>query len=711
MKSSSVEILLIFPPSFEVYQPYLALPALTAFLRSKGFDSFQQWDCNIEAFWYFLETESLQRAINQVERRRESFESRFSELSTSERQEYYRLSEAGLASEIVLKNLDQAKDYFNQKRPSSIGEYYLHIRTLSKALGIISAAYYPSEVSLHDFRMRFSCQHSEDIFRAVSSPENPYIEYYTRRVLPRFLELKPTLIGVSVACMSQIIPSFTFAKIVRESLPTAKIVFGGQVFNRLVDNVLRLPRLFDLVDYFIIREGETALLQLTKYLEGKIGIEEVPNLVYFDFDKRRAVKSAKVYVEDVARLPIPDFSDLDLSQYLSHTPVLPYQIVRGCYWNRCAFCNHFAVHPPGERAKSPRQVVNELRKLRETWQTPYFTLVNESVRPQLLRAYAEAISDAHLDVEWYVGARLEPTLDTETLSVLEAGGCRKIYFGLETGSQRVLDSMRKGVSLANARRILQDCGELDIAVHLFLMLGFPTEKLEDLRVSEEVVSDLARLVPPHTFTYYISVFQLKPCSSVFDNPERFDIVSVRRAEDGKDLEYLYEFQAVNREEAIDYEAERLKLEVMLDKIKGSPIYPENVVHFLTMRAMFTRVNNLGHQYAGEGLSDQTEQILKLREGLAFAKIKSYDFDNGVAVDVYLVYDYLADEMFIVRSPILWNVARRLSVRFDKSGLYEEIKTELREENHEENLAETIAGTLLESRIVVPAGELIESGGP
>lgn len=709
---SNRDVILIFPPNFAVDQPYLALPALVGYMRANSVDDVQQWDCNIDSFWHFLEEESLQGALARVKAIRSKLEARDEQLTSDEQEKYRTLCGAELASGPVLENITEAKAYFTQQRDKTcLDEYNFNTRVISKAFEIISAAYYPSEISARDFSTRYSCQHSEDILEAASSPENPYLDYFAAKTIPRLIEANPSLVGLSVACMSQIIPSFTLAKLIRQALPATKIVFGGQVFNRLIEDVMRLPRLFQYVDYLVFREGETALLELIRHLKGKIGIDQVPNLVFFDQEREKAVKTDRVYVEDVETLPPPDFSDLDLSRYLSPAPVLPYQPVRGCYWHRCAFCNHFAIHPPRERAKTPDQAVSELRYLQEAYGTKYFTIVNESVRPQLLRDYAAAMLRADLDLEWYVGARLEPELDTESLTVLKQSGCRKIYFGLESGSQNVLDAMRKGISLCKARRILKDCGDLDIAVHLFLMLGFPTESLEDLHTSKAIIYELASLVPRDGFTYYISIYQLKPCSAIFQNPSSFQICSIQRRRSGRDLEYLYQFDVADRGGEIDYEAERHKMEQMLDQTQGVPCYPENIIHYLTMRKCFDTFRDSevqGHDRMADGLGRVPEGIFQVRRGLGFAAFrhldKMIDAQANVTMEqrTHCIYDLVFDEVFAIENGAVWRVLQGLSGTFGKKDLQIQLQKNLGQADNLSELACRIAKDLLESHLVIPA---------
>ena len=645
-------------------QPYLALPSLVAFLRANGIQNVAQWDLNIEAFWYWLDRGYLDTCRQKVHERLNAFEGRFDRLTDAEHEEYNSLVKAAIPVEEVLGELENAIQYFQETRPTSMLEYQYYLQVIRCALRLVSAAHYPTELRIHDFDMRFSPQRAGDITEATVSAENPCLEFFSRMVLPRLVGAKPRLVGMSVACMSQIIPAFTLARLVRIHLPETKIVLGGQVFNRLMGNLAKIPKLFDYVDYYVSNEGETALLQLVRYLQGQAEIGSVPNLAYLDQDSGQVVIAKNVHVEDVEALPLPDFSDLDLTRYLTPIPVLPYQPVRGCYWHRCAFCNHFAIHPPSERAKEALQVVSDLAQLKDRYRCSHFTFVNEAVRPSLLEKYAEAISKEKLDLQWYVGARLESGIGRQVLASLRSAGCAKVYFGLETGSQKVLDSMRKGISLKDAERILRDCGELGLPVHLFLMLGFPTESTKDLRVSSGILHRLATLPPKKGLTYYISVYQLKPCSLVFREPRRFGISSV--SSDAKyDLEYLYEFKVLEEDRPHDYMAEVAELVEKLEVARGGAAYPENVVHFLTMQTFFCQENS--DATATEVKTERAgESQFSLRKGVALSEVMSYASrpEFGQVQRVPVAYDFVRDELFIFDDLVSYQVIQNLHGIFD-----------------------------------------------
>lgn len=689
-----MNVLLLFPPNFAVDQPYLATPVLVAYLRKAGLQSIHHIDSNIDSFNFFLSKIFLRRCLDKIETIMKNV------AWASDEAEYQHLLNAQITFRPVVENIDAAHQYFRTAQRTTINEYHFYSKIIAKSFDIVSAAYFPTEISIRDFNMRFSCQHSPEILEATESAENPYIDFFKEDAIPKIRKTSPQLLGVSVACMSQIIPSFTLAKLVRESFPETKIVFGGQVFNRLIDHVRRLPFLFEYVDYFVDHEGETALLKLIRYLEGQGNLEEIPNLTYFDENIQAPKSNGILHIERMEDLPIPDFSDLDLTKYLSPKVILPYQPVRGCYWHRCTFCNHFAIHPPEVRKKNPDQLVNEMKTMQERYGASGFTIVNEGLEPYLLNEYAKAIIKANLDTKWYVGGRLDAKMDRETLDNLKNSGCKKVYFGLESGSQKVLNAMHKGITIGHARRILSDCGDLGLAVHLFIMLGFPTETFEELEASKPVLYECAKLVPREGFTYYISMYQLKPCTCVFEIPREFKIKSISMQETERDLEYLYDFELEGEFQSnIAYEKQLKEIEDNLDEIQGPLLFPENVIHYLSMRENIIEPTTNKAVKEPDSIENNMDSFFCVRPGLGFAK-KVHSFEqSGV---LYFVYDLVHDSFFEIRSAVAWDVMNSLSGPFKFDKLVTIIEIRLAAETQGNITAKEMAFQLVYSHLVVPA---------
>ena len=127
-----------------------------------------------------------------------------------------------------MENIEAAHQYFRTAQRTTINEYHFYSKIIAKSFDIVSAAYFPTEISTRDFNMRFSCQHSPEILKAAESAENPYIDFLKEDTIPKIRKISPQLLGVSVACMSQIIPSFTLAKLVKKIFLKQKLSLAGR---------------------------------------------------------------------------------------------------------------------------------------------------------------------------------------------------------------------------------------------------------------------------------------------------------------------------------------------------------------------------------------------------------------------------------------------------------------------------------------------------
>jgi hypothetical protein len=116
-----------------------------------------------------------------------------------------------------------------------------------------------------------------------------------------------------------------------------------------------------------------------------------------------------------------------------------------------------------------------MKHLHEKYDCDRFDLLSLAVSPKQARQIAETIQKEQLDVEWQCWGRLDAAWDRPIFAKAVQAGCRRISFGLESASSRVLQAMNKGVEVAQFYRIISDCHEEGIQVLLFLITGFPTE--------------------------------------------------------------------------------------------------------------------------------------------------------------------------------------------------------------------------------------------
>jgi anaerobic magnesium-protoporphyrin IX monomethyl ester cyclase len=349
---------------------------------------------------------------------------------------------------------------------------------------------------------------------------------------------QPDLIGVSITATSQIIPGLTLCRFIKEAAPNIHLTIGGSIFTRLVDNVRRCPSLFDLTDDIIVFEGETALLELVNQLDGRKDFSKVPNLIYRQNGK--ITINQPFYSENINQLPAPNYDGFPLGLYLSPEPVLPVQFSRGCYYKDCAFCALTLDHQ-NFRQKEPGRTVEELAWLKQRYGAQRFFFTDECVALSPAKRLCQQIIEKKLDIKWTCEMRFEKHLTRELLASMRDAGCLKIVFGLESFNQRVMDFMKKGIKQEWVRRIADDCIDLGIALHCYIIVGFPTEKEEEARETMNFIVENERLHGLYGFSCQPCLFDLEKEAPIMSDPGSYGIRRIMRpsAED-LSLGFFYE---------------------------------------------------------------------------------------------------------------------------------------------------------------------------
>jgi radical SAM superfamily enzyme YgiQ (UPF0313 family) len=557
-----VKVALVFPPQGHFTQPYLSLPSLGAYLTANGVPDVTLIDANIEAYDRFLSPARLRRSLEAVRAGEglaalEGCEA----LGFSEMERYQLLSEIDLIGDEVAERIEEAKTVLRSPREFYDYERYLWAgRTVEQGLRLFSAEYAPTRLTAHGFMMRRRIERTSDILAAVGDErENPFVEDMREHVMPQLRSLDPDLVGLSVTFPSQAIAAFTLATQIKAWKPECHITIGGGLLAYVAEKLSRRGEIWNAIDSMVLLEGEGPLLQLCETLEGKQDLSEVSNLVWCERASNAPLQgdvSDRVRVNpqdqplDIKTLPTPDFDGMPLGLYFSPELVLPLAATRGCYWGKCVFCTLYTVIGPGYRGRSVEQTVADMAALQEKYGTKHFYLAIEDLPPNMARAMPRAILDAGLDIDWWCDARLETEVFTqEVCDDLAASGCKRIAFGFESSSRRVLDAMCKGIDPDESLELLRRVRKSGISVTLYVMVGFPTETREEARETLEMLIEHKDLVQEAS----VRVFYLDERSEIFSRREEFDIVEIYPDPEA-DLQVYYDFKTgsgMSRQEARD----------------------------------------------------------------------------------------------------------------------------------------------------------------
>lgn len=538
-----MKISLLFPPTWHPSQPYLSLPSLTGFLRQAGVDNVSQRDLGIELLDGVL-TRSYGAELYQrlIEKQRVLEKRQAGESGPGSAEHLARVVESLDRFPYLIDRIELAKETLRGEGFYDIEAYRDSLFLIDKWLELLSSLYFPTRMSVVDNQFgNYSLYSSKDLMKVIRDEEqNPYLSLFRDLFLPSIISDQPGLIGVSITATSQIIPGLTLCRLIKEVAPDTHLTIGGSIFTRLVDNLRRCPSLFDLTDDFVVFEGETALLELVNQMNGRRDFSKVPNLIY-----RRDGKitvNQPFYSENINQLTAPNYDGFPLDLYLSPEPVLPVQFSRGCYYKDCAFCALTLDHQ-NFRQRDPGKTVDDLEWLKQRYGAQFFFFTDECFALSPTKRLCQQMIDRRLNAKWTCELRFEKNLSRELLTLMRDAGCQKIVFGLESFNQRVMDFMKKGIKQESVRRITDDCVDLGIAVHCYIIVGFPTEREEEAMETMNFVVENQRLHGSYGFSCQPCLFDLEKEAPIMSDPGSYGVRRIMRpASEDLSLGFFYEVQ-------------------------------------------------------------------------------------------------------------------------------------------------------------------------
>lgn len=558
-----MQVSLIFPPSWIPSQPFLSLPSLQGFLKKEGVENVSIRDLNIEIMDVLLSQEKVNETYAILEERLSRGEWPFAHTGLVWARDV-------IEGENMFRKVEWAKATLRSEGFYDIHEYVECWKIIDRWLQAFGMLYYPSEISIADNSMRYSVYSSSNIIKAANDEyENPYYHLFKDHILDSIVRKNPSLVGISVTATSQIIPAFTLARLIREKSRDIHITIGGSVFTKLIDNLQDNHKLFELVDSFIVFEGEHALLGLIEQIEGKRDFTKVPNLIYRDGNI--ICLNTPFYIEDINSLPTPDYDGFPLDKYLSPERVLPLQGSRGCYWRKCTFCNLHVDHLRF-RLRDLDLVLKDIVRLKEEYGTKYLFFSDECMPVKQLNNLSCRLAEEGNDVKWMAGVRFDKGLTKDVLRRARDAGCLKMVFGLESSNKRILSLMNKGIETEIASNIIDYCLDSDIAIHMYVIIGFPSEtRAEALETLDFVISN-ERFLRSKGASCLACLFELEKHAPILRDPGKYGLTKIAHPRrDDMSLGYFYETnKGMTPDEACNV-YEHIKREID----KRLPIFPYN----------------------------------------------------------------------------------------------------------------------------------------
>jgi radical SAM superfamily enzyme YgiQ (UPF0313 family) len=384
--------------------------------------------------------------------------------------------------DFVLKEIDRSRKildegYFSLEPDVFIANYY----TLLCGKAIIDAAYYPTQIDLGlgFYGTAFGIT-AGDIVRSVTDERyNFLIPYYRKKIVPQVKAEQPGVVGISITCLSELVPAFTLAHTIKSVDPGIHIVLGGGLVTEIAYRMAKNPPLWEMFDSLIEGPGEVPFTELIERLEKKADLSGVPNIIYKK--NGNIIKGEISHEFDINEACTPEFAAA------RPKGPLPLETSSACYWGRCVFCYYPQQGTPSYDSKSQKTrtrrielVLSDMKELKEKYDPVCIGFTDSSLSPKRIEDIADENIRTKNQMKFSALFRMEKTFKSlQFCEKIVAGGFIGGHVGLESGSQKVNDIINKGINLKDVELILKNFHETGILVHIFSIVGMPGETDED----------------------------------------------------------------------------------------------------------------------------------------------------------------------------------------------------------------------------------------
>jgi radical SAM superfamily enzyme YgiQ (UPF0313 family) len=342
---------------------------------------------------------------------------------------------------------------------------------------------------------------------------NELFEYFVKEIL----ETGADIVGFSIFNSSKEL-SLLMASRIKEIDKNKKIIFGGPHCAPHIQGKEVIKE--GAVDMMVIGEGEQALDELVGIIE-RDGKVDFCSGVWLRREGDIIDCGDRALIKDLNVLPFADFRDFKLESY-DEPYRLPIYLSRGCP-NSCVYCNENSFWR-GYRSRSGARVFKEIKyQLNKQMGVMHFdfcdSLVNANIRE--LSHLAELIISEGLKITWGGQAIVRPYMTPEVLSKLKQSGCVCLAYGIESGSTKVLNLMRKGFKVEEAERVIKDTHNAGIDTVANFMFGFPGETDEDFAQTLDFVAKNKEYIK--TINPSLAYTAIGVGTYLYNHPEEYNI--------------------------------------------------------------------------------------------------------------------------------------------------------------------------------------------
>lgn len=551
----STKVLLITPPFTQLNTPYPATAYLKGFLNTKGIAA-AQVDLGIDVILKLFSKEGLTLLFNRIEQQ-----------TTNHKPQTENAQRIIVLKNEYLKTIDAVILFLQGKNPTLAhlicSEEYLpeasrfaQLEELDWAFGAMGtqdkakhlATLYLEDISdlivecadphfgfsRYAERLGRSANSFDELYQTLQQPYT-FIDEIMLELLHEYVfEADPKLVGFSVPFPGNLYAAFRSAQYIKKHFPGIKTAMGGGFPNTELRS-LSDARVMEFFDYIMLDDGEAPVECIIEQLDGKRELSQLKRTFILKDGEVKYIDNSGCRDYKQSEVGTPDYTGLPLDKYISVIEVVnpmhrmwsdgrwnKLTMAHGCYWGKCTFCDisldYIRVYEP----VAAKLLVDRMEELIAQTGQNGFHFVDEAAPPALMREVALEILRRNLSVSWWTNIRFEKSFTADLCRLLKLSGCIAVSGGLEVASDRLLELIQKGVTVAQVARVTRNFTEAGIMVHAYLMYGFPTQTAQETIDSLEMVRQMFELGILQSGFWH--QFAMTAHSPVGIEPDKFGVV-------------------------------------------------------------------------------------------------------------------------------------------------------------------------------------------
>jgi anaerobic magnesium-protoporphyrin IX monomethyl ester cyclase len=329
-------------------------------------------------------------------------------------------------------------------------------------------------------------------------------------------------------------------------------------------------------DVVVIGEAEVTLRELLPFLgaHDRAPLKDVAGLAFLDEGGRVVRTAPRPQITDLDGQPWPAREAIDTDRYIAtwraHHGMGSISLItaRGCPF-RCEWCSH-QVYGQTHRRRSPRFVADELEWIKARYRPDMLWIADDvfTINHKWLEKWKEQVISRALHIPFECISRAD-RVNEEVIRTLAELGCFRLWIGSESGSQRILDRMQRGVTVEQVKHATALCRDYGVKVGMFLMWGYEGEEIEDI----EATIDFVRAAKPDVFLSTVS-YPIKGTPYFARLNEQGRIAASRPWSDSSDRDLI----VLGRKDSAFYQAagdllrDEMRLAGLLDQPYGGDLY-------------------------------------------------------------------------------------------------------------------------------------------